>query len=64
MINYNPYEIAYCCTVEGMHEKAAEIEISPWALGCSCHECCQDFDKALKYEPSNEPNTVGKGEDK
>ncbi len=58
MSSYNRNEIAYCCTKEGMHEKAAELKIEAWALGCNCQECCKAFEKVL----NSEPNTVGKGE--
>jgi hypothetical protein len=40
-------KIAWCNTVEGIHETARINSIKAWALGCSCSECNKEFQKLM-----------------
>lgn len=40
-------EVSYCNIKEGMHNKAKELNIPAYNLGCSCEECNKEFDKVL-----------------
>lgn len=46
-------QIDYANTKEGIHQRAKEVNMKPWTLGCQCFDCCKEFDKII------EGNTVG-----
>jgi hypothetical protein len=40
-------DIAKCNTKEGIHQRAKEVKMKPWVLGCQCFDCCKEFDKIV-----------------
>ena len=46
-LDNNWRKIPYYNTTEGIHERAKELKMKAWTLGCSCDECNKEFNKEL-----------------